>query len=95
MSDNWLLQVAEDRLKKYQAELKQLKAENERLKDGNFELARRVTMLEQSVAELQEALRKCSPFTEHQMLCRFCWCDEELHTDDCTWLRLCGGSDNE
>ncbi len=87
---------------------KQLYAENERLRqrveketqtrrdaiNEAIEYIKENDQLKQAVAEREEALRKCIPFTasngKQLFVCEFCY--EKPHTDDCDFVRLTGGA---
>ena len=61
-----------------------------------------IQQLKQAVAEREEALRKCSPYGKvepngkyskllPEYMCNFC--KQVKHTDDCDYVRLCGGAE--
>ena len=64
----------------------------------NLEIAtKEIEQLKQSVAEREEALRKCSPYYQGcyggENKCNFCNTEEDYgHKDDCDYVRLTGGA---
>lgn len=103
MSDNWVLDVAKDRIKRLESENGQLKEGVQKIKqmavdvlmltEKNSQHQKQLNTLHSlEINKYKEALRVCSPFSRRG-LCEFCVLGNWEHTDDCEYVRLTGGAE--